>query len=88
MTGLTFVAAALFVAGLFTRSKLRSRHPASLVHVALASFTGAFAGISAYLVLDVPELEAAGVGAAWVLVMVAIPFGNLIRDRLSPDPHE
>ena len=88
MTGLTFVAAALFVAGLFTRSKLRSRYPASLVYVMLALCTGVFAGLSTYLVLDVPVLEAVGVGAAWALVMVAMPLGNLVHDRLSRDQLE
>ena len=81
MVALGIVAVALFIVGLFTRAKLSSRYPAATVYTVLALGVGAFAAVLAYLVADAPALEALGIGGLWVLVIVAMPLGNLLRDR-------
>lgn len=81
MVALGIVAVALFIAGLFTRAKLTGRYSAATEHTMLALGIGVFATLLAYLGFDYPALEALGIGGLWALVMVAMPLGNLVRDR-------
>ncbi len=85
MTGLGAVAVLLFAIGLFARAKLTARHEVVRVYVILAAGIGLFASSLSYLAFGVPATESAKLGAYWALLTVAMPLGNLVRDRVAHD---